>query len=259
MRKLPHAARARRGMLVLRAAALALAALAACGAAGALPPDSAVASFADDLQTALNNLQGNEITGTVSGQFNGVQFEASLVGFAFCAPPNPTAPPAATATAPLNLYGCQNAAVVDVVGSAGDSIQFSVTAAQLFLDVHTVRQKTPFCGEFGSGTVAADGYALGAATIGAWVRTEPLGACTLYKLVPGSVQLSLSPTELQSADACLQLYAVLGNFVLDSVKPQIVSAVELVLTAALRQRNHDVCGEVPTPAASWGSVKARFD
>jgi hypothetical protein len=216
------------------------------------------ADLADELQAALNDLRGDEFTGSFGLTVSGVDISVDVLGFAFCAPPDPTAPPASNPSPPLNVYGCQNAAEVTVGPADGDTLLVGVSVAEMFADLYVTRDRTILCGEFGAGTQAADAYLLASVSAQARVRTELLEGCPVYRLVPGSVQLSLGSLDLQSEDSCATLMASLVGFLEPFLESEVTSQIESILVTALRQRNHAVCGEVPAPATTWGSLKAGF-
>jgi hypothetical protein len=217
------------------------------------------ADLADELEAGLNNLRGDEFPGTVSSSVSGVNITVDLLGFAFCTPPDPTAPPVTSHVPPLNVYGCQNAAEVTAGAISGDTLTVAVSVEQLFADLYMTRDRTFLCGEFGSGTESSSAYLLTSVLGQARIRTELLEGCTVYRLVPGSIQLTMGSLYLESTDTCASLVASFIGFLEPFFLSQLRTQIESILGTLLRQRNHDLCGEVAGRATSWGSLKAEFD
>ena len=87
----------------------------------------------------LEALRGDEIPpASASGTYLGVTYTVTFLGFAFCAPPDPYAPPVESPTPPDDVYGCQNVLSVTLTPSqAGDAITLAVSVPNLYFDCST--------------------------------------------------------------------------------------------------------------------------
>ncbi len=177
-------------------AAVLTAALLACGGGGGGGTGDVPATVAtlSDIQSAVTSsiasLVGNELP-VSSASTSGA--EVTLLGYALCMPSAPYAPPAAQATPPDNLYGCQNNVTLTLTPAA-DTITFTYTAPQVYVDLQTYSALT--------GTDA--GYMLYTnvtATVTASLSTTPDGKKQIGSVISNS--LSSGPLTLASQDSTI--------------------------------------------------------
>ncbi len=170
----------------------------------------------------LGALRGNEIPPfSASGDEGGVTYTLTFLGFAFCMPPDPYAPPAATSTPPTTVYGCQNVVGATLTPSGG-VITATISVPVLFLDVSTSSSLTGT----DDGYVVYTGVQL---TVAAALATTPDGR----KQIEGPVtatSFTKTGATFYSQDT---LVASLGSFMLGLVASQVEQQILLAATAAL--------------------------
>ncbi len=169
---------------------------------------------------SIVSMLGNELT-VFSGTTNG--FTITFLGYALCMPTDPYAPPAAQATPPENLYGCQNNATLTLTPAA-DTITFTYTAPQVYVDLQTYSSLT--------GTDA--GYLLYTnvtATVTASLSTASDGRKQIGSVIANS--LSSESITFASQDAFVNTMGTL-----------IVNAVQSTLSNHLSSVFADFTGQV---------------
>jgi hypothetical protein len=164
--------------------------LALLGAGTATADDAAIAQA---IETAAESLRGDEVQ--FQNDFDVMGFPATVTveGFAFCLPPDPTAPPSADPVPPANIYGCENDVVVDVL-SQGEAASVTMAVPLLFVDCST--------------HVLADGtgYVTCTAQMDFEALVQEADGCTTLTLVPGSLDLTVSDLDGQFTDPFISLY-----------------------------------------------------
>lgn len=173
----------------------------------------------------LGALQGNEIpSSSISGDSGGVTYTLTFLGFAFCMPPYPYAPPAASSTPPTTVYGCQNVLSVTLTPSpSGDSLTATISVPVLFIDVSTSSSLTGT----DDGYVVYTGVQL---TVAAALATTPDGR----KQIQGPVTaMSFTETSASfySQDA---LVASLGSFMLGLVASEVEQQILVAAATAFQ-------------------------
>lgn len=180
------------------------------------------------LGQVLLALHGNEIPpASTSGNFGGVDYTLTFLGFAFCMPADPWAAPAATSTPPASVYGCQNALSVALAPSqAGDRLVATISVPELFLDVSTSSSLT------GSddGYVAYGGVQL---TVEAALATTPDGRKQIQAPVTAT-SFTKASASFHSQDAFVEgLASSMLGLVAGQVEQQILLAAAAAVQGSL--------------------------
>jgi hypothetical protein len=219
----------------------------------------AKADLADDvaiaIEHALNGMIGTEIQVTANGSIEGIGMVVNLQGFAFCLPPYPAADPEPDPLPPSNAYGCVNAVLVAVDllpdETGGEA---TILIDMRFSDLITERDRTLFCGEFGSGTVFGNGYILTNCTIHAGFAIVPENGCP--RLYLDAVSIDPGPLNWAFTDLCLVSQQALLQFMLtlfDDVDDEYFTQVtELAFDVA----SQELC--TTTAAPGWGESVLRL-
>jgi hypothetical protein len=171
----------------------------------------------------LGDVRGNEIpSSSVSGDSGGVTYTLTFLGFAFCMPPDPYAPPAATSTPPTTVYGCQNVLSATLTPS-GDVITATISVPVLFIDLSTSSSLTGT----DDGYVVYTGVQL---TVAAALATTPDGRKQIQGPVTAT-SFTQTSASFYSQDA---LVASLGSFMLGLVASQVEQQILLAAATAFQ-------------------------
>lgn len=235
--------------------------LAASVVAAAAPARADLASqIASALDQAFATIVGTEYQGTTTITYNGVVIDVTLLGMAFCSPSDPWAPPDPSPPAGHTAYGCVND-VQELVTISGDgsAADVALTLDALYVDLATSRSRTLFCGEFGTGTVAGDGYIAGSATVSFTLDLTQGGDCTLGSLRSGSVQAQLGTLTAGFTDGCLaSAWPSVEADAAATIEQEVAAASAALIGGVMPAFNDALCGLTPTESLSWGFVKARY-
>lgn len=233
-----------------------------------LLPASGRAELADDIvaafESALNDLVGDELDLSVHMSFSPplsppVNLEMTLVGFAMCSPTDPWMDPV-VASPPLGIYECQNVSTCNVIlTSGGSEAMLTFTVADLFLDLESARDETPYCMEMPPGTVIEPGYVIGDATLSMMAALTWTGTCYEAALVPGSVGVGIVVKARDSHDDCLMgLWSVVEPLALPLVEDALSTGIEELVVSMMDTINEALCLATPDERASWGDIKSRY-
>lgn len=176
-------------------------------------------NVAQFLETGLEGMDGNESTGSLSGDVNGMAYSVDYLGSALCLPADPYAEPQPYPD-PLNVYGCQNDLTVAYNDNhAGLEVTFDATVPVLFADIETWSELT--------GT--DQGYVTGDATITmtfALIANDD-GSYSLDPAITPVIELSLFNLSLHSEDALVEALASdIMNAVSTVADDQLTAALE---------------------------------
>jgi len=83
------------------------------------------------INAPISSINGDEVPSYVD---SGSGLTVTYIGFALCLPGNPYAPPAAPATPPNNIYGCQNTFTTTLTAGGINTISISFTIPKIFID-----------------------------------------------------------------------------------------------------------------------------
>jgi hypothetical protein len=92
-----------------------------------------IATLVSMLSIALNSMQGNEIQFTGTSSSPPYTITTDLIGFAFCMPGSLYTIPAASATPPINVYGCANSLAITFAPST-NSVTITVSTPIVYID-----------------------------------------------------------------------------------------------------------------------------
>lgn len=230
-------------------------------------PPTAYADLADAIENAFQAIiqesVGTEFTeDSVTFEFEGVEVTYTVIGFAFCEPSDPYAPPILDPIPPLNVYECVNVTAVgaDVAGDES-SATLLMEFDRIYLDLESSRDENYGCFEFPPfGTVDADGYMLAHASVGVSIQLEFVDGCFRASIVPGSTSFTLVPDEIGSEDACLTFY--MDDIIVDVFYPLVQdyldTAFEATLVLLMDDINDLVCAATPSDYSTWGNVKSLY-
>ncbi len=242
-------------------------------------PSTASADLDDDIAAAfdefINGLFGTEIDGVVvegdvynPGVFGTRHWEATVVGFAFCSPSDPWADPAQIPVPPSNVYGCDNAAALDVVVTPGEtSADVLISIDPIFVDLEIERENGMCFPLFGDGWGPApphysDAYVLIDATFAVTLELDDSGECFLASIVPGSVDIGLGEhtreLELQGDDCLATAVELLEPVLWELLLPQLETSLEAIIEGLMGDISDLLCDLTPVSSGTWGSVKALF-
>ena len=247
-----------------------------------VPAGVARADLAQDIENAvaeiLNDLAGDELAAPeFSLTLDNLPLTYTVIGFAFCEPDDPWAPPLAVPVPNLSIYECANIATAGAVVTPDEtSAAVTITIAPLYLDLETTRERGLLCAALGDGPpnlfppfyegyAVHDGYALGSVTISAAFALEVVEGCFRCALVPDSASLVFAPETVASEDACLEFYwntEIQGQTLADVVLPQVQSELDAafatVLSEAMTRISDTLCQFTPDDDVSWGAVKSAY-
>jgi hypothetical protein len=234
-------------------------------------PSNASATLAEEIeaafQAALQDMVGTEFgLNYVTFDFLGVEMTVTVLGFAFCEPTDPYAPPTPTPVPPLTAYGCENLSTVGVdVANDETSADILIEISKIFLDLETSRDQTIACILSGDiwpyeGTVIEDGYMLGHASIAVAVDLAFVDGCFRATLVPDSSEFTLTPDTVESKDACLDdnMNDILMPILYPLIEDHLDTAFETALGLMMGRINDQLCDATPTENSVWGNVKSIF-
>lgn len=249
-------------------------------------PGAAVADLADDISDAftqaLNELWGDE--GETSGfdiEVESLPLTCTFLGFAFCEPPDRWAEPLAVPVPPYNIYDCQNYSTATTDVSLDEtSATVTITISRVFLDLETTRERGILCSVYGDGPpnyilypptgytghAVHDGYLFCTVSFSVGIELVQMGGCFHCSLVPGSLDLVVTPDIFLSEDECLNAYwsAPLpgGGTIADMVWPEVQSALdndaEVLVNGAMTQISATLCQSTPAGDISWGAIKCTY-
>jgi hypothetical protein len=238
-----------------------------------LSPAVAFADLEDDIIAVfdeyINGLTGAEISGLeVEGQVvtdDVYYWKVTVLGFAFCYPADPWAPPTPSPDPPYGVYECQSAADVDVVVTPGeDGADVLITIDPVFLDL-VLEREWGLCPwwEAGSGSpVIRDAYLLVDATIAATLQLDFTGECVRATLVPGSLQVTLGENTREmtvNGDGCVDFWLdILAPSIWHMLGPMLADAFEEVIEDQMAGISDSLCDLTPVESGTWGSMKALF-
>ena len=197
--------------------------------------------------------------------FDSVHVDVTILGFAFCNPPEKWADPNPTPTFPFNAYGCENVAMVGATATPdATSSEITVTVSDFFLDLEYVRETTDACfligGETSGGTHAADAYLLTSGTVTMDLALERVGTCLNASVVPGSVVVTLTEKEhgLQT-DECLDtVWPLFSDFFYELINATASTALEGLLSGMMGDINTVLCPLTPVEQSTWGGMKSLY-
>lgn len=240
-----------------------------------LVPSTAPADLEDDIAAAfdefINGLLGAEIDGVVvEGDLPCVpgtrHWQATVVGFAFCSPADPWADPVAVPVPPFNVYGCENAAAVDVdvqEGETGADVLISIDP--IFVDLEVEREEGvcfPLEGWGPSPPHYSDAYILIDATFAVALELDDAGECVLAAIVPGSVDIGLGEhtreLALQGDDCLASVVETFEGLLWALVLPQLETAFEAIIEGLMGDISDLLCDLTPVSSSTWGSVKSLY-
>jgi hypothetical protein len=234
-------------------------------------PSNASATLAEEIeaafQAALQDMVGTEFgLNYVTFDFLGVEMTVTVLGFAFCEPTDPYAPPTPTPVPPLTAYGCENLSTVGVdVANDETSADILIEISKIFLDLETSRDETIACILSGdswpyNGTVIEDGYMLGHASIAVAVDLAFVDGCARATLVPDSSEFTLTPDTVESKDACLDdnMNDILMPILYPLIEDHLDTAFETALGLMMGRINDQLCDATPTENSVWGNVKSIY-
>jgi hypothetical protein len=234
-------------------------------------PTTAFATLQDEIeiaiQTAIQGMVGTEFgIDSVTFDFYGVTMTMTVMGFALCEPSDPYAPPDPTPVPPLTVYRCENLTTVGAdVANDETSADILIEFSKIFLDLQSSRDETALCLLWGdtfpfTGTVAADGYMLGHASVEVGLGLEFVDGCFRASLIPGSTAFTLTPDEMDSRDECLD--ANMDDILMPTLYPLVEEYLDTVFEATLVILMDEVsdllCDATPDDYSSWGSVKSIY-
>jgi len=234
-------------------------------------PSSASATLAEEIeaafQTALMGMAGTELDmDSVTITFLDVEITVTAIGFAFCEPSDPYAPPNPTPVPPLGTYSCENLATVGAdVSNDETSANLQIDVSKIFLDLETIRDRTAACVLAGDtfpfiGTLAADGYMLGHASVAIGVDLAFVDGCYRATLIPGSAHFTITPDVVGSKDQCMDanMNSVVIPFLFPLIEDQMDTAFEVSLGLMMGEINNQLCDATPTVNSVWGNVKSIY-
>lgn len=246
--------------------------------------DDIVAAIEQVFNDAIEGLQGNEFEPqkiqfeyTPPG-FPTVRVDVTVLGFAFCDPPNPWVVPDPTPTFPFNVYGCENVATVTAnVSPDVTSSDILIEVSDFFLDIEYERDETPACLECCPGcpwpfddpctTVPGEGYLLTSGSIAATLTLTRVGTCLHASIVPGSVVVTLVPkdrgfriTPSLANDTCVDgAWDLFSPLFFDMLNQTAGEGLEAILVDQTTAINQVLCPLTPVEESTWGHIKALFD
>ena len=246
--------------------------------------DEIIAAIEQVFTDAVNGLRGDEIEPqTIQFEytppgFATVHVDITVLGFAFCNPPDPWVTPDPSPTFPFNVYGCENIATVTAdVDPEVTSSDIVINVSDLFLDIEYTRDETPACLECCPGcpppltdpcaTVSGEGYLLTSGTVAATLTLTRVGTCLNASIVPGSVVVTLVPkdrgfrkTPSLADDTCVNgAWDLFSPLLFDMLNQTAGEALEAVLTEQMTAINQVLCPLTPVQESTWGHIKALFD
>ena len=177
-------------------------------------------------EALLLGSRGDEIApSSSSGVYLGVTYTVTFLGFAFCIPGSPYAPPATTPTPPGNLYGCQNAVVVSLSVS-GAIATLIVDVPKLYIDLSTQSSLTGLDPAY----LEATGAQL---TLLGGLAATPDGRVQLQSIAGQS--LTTSATAFHTQDGVVSTLSLVPGLVTSRVQPVMLEVMVTMLTANLAQ------------------------
>lgn len=205
--------------------------LTTCLLAAAVQPALAdEAAVAQAIENAAEALRGDEVQYETQFDVGGLPAPVTVTmeGFAFCLPPNPTAPPDADPTPPDNIYGCENDLTIDLVNNGG-IVDVTMAAPLLFVDLSTH--------VLSNGT----GYLTGNGEITFAAQYVVLDGCPTLTLVPGTVDVTVSDLDGNFTDIFITLYWIsAAPFFLDQLNNQDAEFEPMVATI-LAEASQQLC------------------
>lgn len=258
-----------------------------CALPSAAPSDlnDIVAAIEQVFEDAVNGLLGNEIEPqTIRFAYkpplvDSVHVDVTILGFAFCNPPDPWVSPDPTPTFPYNVYGCENIATATAdIDQDVTTSNILIEVSDFFLDLEYVRDETPACLECcptfppcipidPCGSVAGEGYLLTSGSIAATLELTRVGTCLNASIVPGSVEVTLTPKEQGfrttpslATDTCVEgAWDLFSPLFFDMLNQMASEGLEALLTANIDGINSALCSLTPVEASTWGHIKALFE
>jgi len=236
-----------------------------------LVPSAAPADLVDDIAAAfdefVNGLDGSEIEDVyVEGDQPCIpgwrHWKATVVGFAFCSPPDPFADPVSVPVPPHNIYGCTDAATFDVDVAPDETTADVVTTIDpLYLDLEFEREEGlcyPAEGWGPNPLNYSDGYLLMDATLALTLELEDEGGCIRASIVPGSVDVTLGEQTKElgiQGDDCLATFAAALEPVLwELILPQMETALEVLIESLMVDISDQLCELTPVSSSTWGAL-----
>jgi hypothetical protein len=247
-----------------------------------VPAGVARADLAQDIENAvaeiLNDLAGDELAAPeFSLTLDNLPLTYTVIGFAFCEPDDPWAPPLAVPVPNLGIYECSNIATAGAVVTPDETrAAVTITLEPIFLDLESTRERGLLCAALGDGWgqgfpptwegyAVHDGYAVGSVTISATFALELVEGCFRCSLVPDSSALVFAPETVASRDDCLEYYwnteiqgQTLADLVLPQVQSELDASFEAVLSDAMTRISDTLCQFTPDDNVSWGAVKSAY-
>ncbi len=245
-------------------------------------PATALADLTDDIVSAfdefVNGLTGDEIESlVVEGDLACLvpptflrHWEATVVGVAFCSPPEPFADPVLIPVPPHNIYGCTDAATFDIVPD-GTTADVVMSIDPLYVDLEFEREEglcwTPLFPPEGQGPEPphySDGYILMDVTLSLTLELVEEGGCFRAGIAPGSVDVALGDHERELTvdsddDACFAGYVnTFGDALFALLLPQMETALELLIEGMMPDISDMLCDLTPVSSSTWGGVKAIY-
>jgi hypothetical protein len=246
--------------------------------------DDIVAAIEEVFTDAVAALRGDEFESqTLRFAYkppvvDSVHVEVTVLGFAFCDPPDPWVAPDPTPTFPFNVYGCENVATITPkVSQDVTSADILIEVSDFFLDIEYERDETPACLECcpsfpcipidPCGTVRGEGYLLTSGSIAARLTLTRVGTCLEASIVPGSVEVTLVPkrqgfrvTPGLTADTCVEgAWDLFSPLFFDMLNETASKGLEEILVSQMGSINEVLCPLTPVEESTWGHIKALFD
>jgi len=236
-------------------------------------PATAFADLEDDIIAVfdeyMNGLIGSEIDSLeVEGDVvtdDIYHWKVTVLGFAFCYPADPWAPPDPAPVPPDGAYECVSAADVDAVVTPGEGgADVFITIDPIFLDLVLEREwgVCPWW-EVGSGhPVIRDAYVLMDAAIAATLELDVTGGCVQATLVPGSLHVTLGEHTCEftvNGDGCVDFWIhIFGPAICGLAAPLLADAFEAIIEDQMAGISESLCDLTPVKSSTWGSVKSLF-
>ena len=242
----------------------------------------------DEVADAIEQVFADAINGMLSTDFepqtihfaykppavDSVHVDVTVIGYAFCDPPDYWANPNPTPTFPFNAYGCENVATVSAtVSPDATSSDIVIDIVDFFLDLEYERDETAACLECDlpfmppCGTVPGEGYLLTSGTVTATLALERVGTCVQTTIVPGSVKATLVPKDrgLRRTspsvidDTCMESgWDLFATALFDLLNQSASEGLEAALVDEIASINQALCALTPVEKSTWGEIKSLY-